>query len=86
MITLYESEQKYAVLRPSIDSVHVPSGQREEGGNWMYRSIPLHPAADDKAWRLEGELPATLNYLTIEFGPSGSAELIRLWIDAMAIR
>ncbi len=86
VITLYESEQKYAVLRPSVDASQIPHGEREENGNWMYRSIPLHPAADDKGWRLEGELPVTLNYLTIEFGPSGSAELIRLWIDAMAIR
>ena len=60
------------------------SAKRTETG--CTGAFPCIPPADDKGWRLEGELPVTLNYLTIEFGPSGSAELIRLWIDAMAIR
>ncbi len=83
LVTLYESPQKYVVFRPSGDEV--PHGQQEEGANWMYRSIPLSPPPG-AMWRREGELPTTLNYLTIEFGAAGSQEPIRLWIDAMAIR
>ncbi|MGO8689972.1 MAG: right-handed parallel beta-helix repeat-containing protein [Thermoguttaceae bacterium] len=85
VITLYESPQKFAILKPAMDPANWMHGEREEGANWMYRSIPLTPPAG-AMWRRQGELPATLNYLTIEFGPAGSQEVVRLWIDAMAIR
>ena len=85
VITLYESPTKFAILKPAMDPANWMHGEREEGANWMYRSIPLAPPPEAK-WRRQGELPTTLNYLTIEFGPAGSQEIIRLWIDAMAIR
>ena len=40
VITLYESAQKFAVLRPAFTAA-LPRGEQEEPGDWMYRSIPL---------------------------------------------
>ena len=51
----------------------------------MYYSIPLNPPAGDPLWRRQGEVPGTLNYITIEFSPAGGAP-IQVWIDGLGLR
>jgi parallel beta-helix repeat protein len=77
-VTLYESEEKFALLRPFDDPKNYPQNT-EDRADWMYRKIPL---GGDGQWKLEGKLPSTLNYLTIEFFPWGGMP-VRLWIDGM---
>ena len=81
-ITLYESEEKFAMLRPACIPANWSGVDKEERGDWMRRSILL---AGDSLFKLEGQLPATLNYITIEFNPMGAAPM-RVWIDAMCLR
>jgi parallel beta-helix repeat protein len=81
VVTIYESEQNFAMLRPLDDARNYPQNT-EDRADWTYRTIPL---AGDAQWKLEGELPATLNYMTIEFYPWGGLPL-RLWIDAMSLK
>ena len=69
--------------RPSRMSCRTASARR--GPTGCIAAFPA-PPPEGSLWRRDGELPTTLNYLTIEFGPAGSQEVIRLWIDAMAIR
>ncbi len=80
-ITLYESETKFALLRPYDDPKNYPQNN-EDREDWTYRSIPL---AGDAQWKREGDLPATLNYLTIEFYPWGGMP-VRVWIDGMELK
>jgi parallel beta-helix repeat protein len=80
-VTLYESEKKFAILRPYDDSKNYPQ-ITEERSDWMLRSIPL---AGNAQWKLEGQLPATLNFLTIEFFPWGGHP-VHLWIDGMYLK
>jgi parallel beta-helix repeat protein len=76
-VTLYESPTKYCELRPYDDP------KNWQGGiGWIYKSVPLHGGP---VWKIKGEVPATLNWLTIEFYPWGSAPL-HAWIDGMAIQ
>jgi hypothetical protein len=81
VVTLYESERKFVMLRPLDDARNYPQNT-EDRADWTYRTIPL---AGDAQWKAEGELPATLNYLSIEFYPWGGLPL-RLWIDAMGLK
>ncbi len=39
----------------------------------------------DRQWRLDGQLPATVNWITIEVEPRGPLPL-RVWIDGLGIR
>ncbi len=80
-VTLYESEEKFALLRPFDDKMNYPRNT-EDRADWTYRTIPL---AGDAQWKLEGKLPATLNYVTIEFYPWGERP-VRLWIDGMNLK
>ena len=82
-ITLYKSDQEFAMLRPADDPRNFP--QIEERVAWMYRSIPLRPAADNPQWKLDGQLPDTVNWITIEFEPLGNLPL-RVWIDGLGIK
>ena len=84
VITLYEADQTYAILRPNWDNP-ASSPTLEDRADWMYRKIPLHPAADDKQWKLDGQLPAKLNFITIEFIPWNAAPL-RIWFDGLGVR
>ena len=43
------------------------------------------PLAGDGQWQRKGELPATLNYLTIGFDSWGAPPL-RIWLDGMGLR
>jgi nitrous oxidase accessory protein NosD len=80
-VTLFESEEKFALLRPFDDPKNYPQNP-EDRADWMYRTIPL---AGDAQWKLEGKLPATLNYAAIEFFPWGSHP-VRLWLDGMSLK
>jgi hypothetical protein len=40
---------------------------------------------DDKQWKRDGDLPAKVNFIIIDFSPWGSAPL-RMWFDAFGIR
>jgi hypothetical protein len=80
-VTLYESEKKFALIRPYDDPKNYPQNN-EDRADWSYWVIPL---AGNAQWKREGELPATLNYVTIEFYPWGSHP-VRLWIDGMSLK
>ena len=43
------------------------------------------PLAGNDKWKREGEVPATLNYLTIGFDSWGAPPL-DIWLDGMSIR
>ena len=76
-VTLYESPTKFCELRPYDD------GKNWQGGiEWIYKTVPLHGG---QVWHLKGEVPATLNWMTIEFFPWGGMPF-RTWIDGMAIK
>ena len=76
-VTLYESPTKFCELRPYDD------GKNWQGGiEWIYKTVPLHGG---QVWHLKGEVPATLNWMTIEFYPWGGAPF-HAWIDGMAIK
>jgi parallel beta-helix repeat protein len=81
-ITLYESETKHAMLRPGDcpDNWYPPNSSSRI--DWTYRAIPLQA---NKTLRVEGQLPETLNWMTIEFYPWGSGP-VRLWIDGMTLK
>ena len=80
-VTLYESENEFALLRPFDDPKNYPRNS-EDRADWRYLTIPL---AGDAQWKLDGKLPATLNYVTIEFFPWGTLP-VRLWIDGMGLQ
>ena len=80
-VTLYESEKKFAQLRPA-DDVRNWMKNIEDRADWTYWQIPL---AGDALWKLEGERPTTLNYLTIEFFPWGDLP-VGLWLDGMNLK
>ncbi len=81
IVTLYESEKKFAVLTPATDLMSArPNNEEREG--WSYLVVPL---AGSEQWKLEGDLPAVLNYLTIGFDSWGAPPL-RIWIDGMALK
>ena len=89
IVKLYESENKFAVLRSSDDPRNFPQCEREERGDWMYFNIPLNPADNDPLWRRQGELPATVNWIVIEFAPAGGAgphDTFRVWFDGLGLR
>ncbi|MGA2258363.1 MAG: PKD domain-containing protein, partial [Thermoguttaceae bacterium] len=76
-VTLYESPTSFCELRP------YDNPENWQGGvDWIYKSVPLH---GNQVWKLKGEVPATLNWMTIEFYPWGSAPF-SAWIDGMAIK
>jgi parallel beta-helix repeat protein len=77
-ITLYESPTKFVLLRPYDDPKNYPQ-RTEDRADWTYWSIPLQGNAQ---WKREGAVPATLNYVTIEFFPWGGLP-VRIWLDGM---
>ena len=76
-VTLYESPTRFCELRPYDDPKNWQGGV-----DWIYKSVPLH---GNQVWKLKGEVPATLNWVTIEFYPWGGAPF-HAWIDGMAIK
>ncbi|MGA2618234.1 MAG: right-handed parallel beta-helix repeat-containing protein [Thermoguttaceae bacterium] len=76
-LTLYESPTRFCELRPYDDQKNWQGGV-----DWIYKSVPLH---GNQVWKLKGEVPATLNWVTIEFYPWGGAPF-HAWIDGMAIK
>ncbi|MHB8969113.1 MAG: NosD domain-containing protein [Pirellulaceae bacterium] len=81
IITLYESEQKFAVLTPKTDFLSSRPNNEERDG-WSYFVVPL---AGDEQWERTGDLPVTLNYLTIGCDSWGAPPL-QIWIDGMSVR
>jgi parallel beta-helix repeat protein len=76
-VTFYESPTRYCELRPYDDP------KNWQGGiGWIYKSVPLHGGP---VWKIQGAVPATLNYVSIEFYPWGDGPF-RAWIDGMAIK
>ena len=76
-VTFYESPTKFCELRPC------DGWDNWRGGvDWNYKTIPLHGS---KSWRFKGEVPNTLNWVTIEFFPWGGNPF-RAWIDGMAVK
>jgi parallel beta-helix repeat protein len=81
IITLYESEQQFAVLTPKTDFLSSrPNNEEREG--WSYFVVPL---AGNEQWERTGAVPATLNYVTISCDSWGAPPL-RIWLDGMSIR
>ena len=76
-VTIYESPTKFCQLRPNDDPL-VWKG----GIDWMNRSIPLH---GNEVWNLTGEVPATMNWMTIEFFPWGVGPF-QVWLDGMTVK
>jgi parallel beta-helix repeat protein len=76
-VVIYESPTKFCLLRPNDDP------QNWQGGiDWIHKTIPLH---GNEVWNLEGEVPATLNWMTIEFFPWGGAPF-QVWLDGMTVK
>jgi parallel beta-helix repeat protein len=81
VVTLYQSEKQFAVLAPKVDFMSArPNNEDREG--WSYLVVPL---AGSEQWERKGELPATLNWLTIGFDSWGAPPLW-IWLDGMSIR
>ncbi len=78
VVTLYESEDDYAVLTPATDLMSQrPNSEEREG--WTYFAVPI---AGDSQWRLKGSTPETIRYVTIGFDSWGAPPL-RIWIDGL---
>ncbi len=76
-VTLYESPTKYCIIRP------VGNGTIWQGGaDWFCKSVSLR---GDDVWKRKGEIPSTLNWVTIEFGSPGAVPF-SAWIDGMAVK
>ena len=81
LVTLYESAEKSAVLRPTVDLMgQRPNNEEREG--WSYFAVPL---AGSPLWNRAGPSIAVLNYLTIGFDSWGTPPL-QIWIDGMAFK
>ena len=76
-VVIYESPTKFCLLRPNDDP------ENWKGGiDWIHRSVPLH---GDEVWQIEGEVPATMNWMTIEFFPWGVGTY-QFWLDGMTLK
>ena len=81
IVTLYESSSKFTRLEPRDDLLgSAPYNEARDG--WTFIAVPL---AGDKTWRQEGELIATVNFLTIGFDSWGTPPL-KIWLDGLSIR
>ncbi len=81
IVALHESEDQYAVFTPADDLLSSrPNNEEREG--WSYFVVPL---AGDAQWERTGDLPATLNYVTIGCDSWGAPPL-RIWLDGMSIQ
>lgn len=81
IVTLYESEQRFAVLTPQANLMSArPNNEEREG--WSYFVVPL---AGSEQWERKGELPGTLNYLTLGFD-SWDAPPLEIWLDGLSLR
>ena len=81
VVTLYASDDRFAVLTPAADLMSQrPNNEEREG--WTYFKVPLKGNDD---WKLEGELPKSVKYLTIGFDSWGAPPL-KIWIDGMSLR
>ena len=70
-VTLYESPTKFCEIRPYDDAKNYQGGI-----DWNYKVIPLH---SNDVWTVKGEVPATLNWMTIEFYPWGGTPFRAGW-------
>lgn len=75
--TIYESPTKFCLIRPNDDPANWKGGIE-----WIHRSIPLH---GNEVWQAEGEVPAAMNWMTIEFFPWGVGKF-RFWLDGMTVK
>jgi len=81
VVTLYESEERFALFTPKDDLLSSrPNNEEREG--WSYFVVPL--AGDDR-WERTGDLPAKLNYVTIGCDSWGAPPL-RIWLDGISVR
>ncbi len=75
-VTLYESPTKFCVFQPTWPAVC------QGGVDWNCKTVSLH---GNEVWKLKGQVPVTLNWVTIEFYPGGG-EPFHAWIDGMALK
>ena len=76
-VVIYESPTKFCLLRPNDDP------KNWQGGiDWIHKTIPLH---GNEVWKIEGEVPATMNWMTIEFFPWGVGPF-QFWLDGMTVK
>ncbi|KKL83008.1 hypothetical protein LCGC14_1979070 [marine sediment metagenome] len=80
-VTLYRSQQDFAVLTPVHDLMSQrPNNEEREG--WSYFKVPLD---GDNEWKLEGKVPDSIEYFTIGFDSWGAPPL-SIWIDGLSVR
>jgi parallel beta-helix repeat protein len=76
-VVIHESPSKFCLIRPNDDP------ENWEGGiDWIHRTVPLRGNA---VWQVEGDVPATMNWMTIEFFPWGVGKY-QFWLDGMALK
>ncbi|MCU0959454.1 MAG: right-handed parallel beta-helix repeat-containing protein [Pirellulaceae bacterium] len=81
VVTLYESDERFAVLTPKQDLLSSrPNNEEREG--WSYFVVPL---AGNDQWERTGDLPKTLNFVTIGCDSWGAPPL-QIWIDGMSLQ
>jgi parallel beta-helix repeat protein len=78
IVTLYESDDKFARLTPAGDVVGNPPYIEARDG-WLYVAVPL---AGSKLWKRKGDIE-TINYVSIGFDSWGYGALT-FWIDGLA--
>ncbi len=76
-VTLYESPNRFCTIRPD-ESWKIWRG----GADWVCKSVSLQ---GDDVWKRKGEIPATLNWVMIEFYAPGGVPFVA-WIDGMAVK
>jgi len=81
VVTLYESETKFAKLTAKTDLLAQPPYSEAREG-WTYFVVPL---AGDDQWKREGAEMQAVNYLTLGFDSWG-APTLRIWIDGLALK
>jgi parallel beta-helix repeat protein len=78
-VTLYESPTKFCELRLYGDW---KKWNVQGGVDWNCKTVPLH---GNQVWKRKGEVPATLNWVTIEFYPAGGNPF-QVWFDGMSLK
>ena len=76
-VVIYESPTKFCQLRPNDDPLNWQGGT-----DWIHKSVPL---GGNEVWQIEGAVPATMNWMTIEFFPWGGAPF-QVWLDGMTVK
>lgn len=80
IVTLYETDEKFARLTPKGDFLSAPPYNEAREG-WYYFAVPL---AGDSKWQREGADLSTANFLSIGVDSWGAPPL-RMWIDGLAL-